>query len=168
MIELERTFLAKKIPDLSNCKGIEIIDVYIPKNREHPTLRIRKFGDMFELTKKEPLKDASVQKEQTIPLSKEEFEELSGLVGKRTEKVRFYFEHGGRKAEIDIFKGDLEGLVLVDFEFENEREKDSFVMPGFCLVDVTHEEFVAGGMLCGKKYSDIENDLRKFGYERLV
>ena len=41
--ELERTFLLKHLPkDLAKCRSKEIIDIYIPKSREHPTLRIRK------------------------------------------------------------------------------------------------------------------------------
>lgn len=40
-------------------------------------------------------------------------------------------------------------------------------MPDFCLVDVTQEEFAAGGMLSGKKYQDIQNKLDQFGYKKL-
>ena len=41
-------------------------------------------------------------------------------------------------------------------------------MPDFCLADVTQEEFVAGGALCGKKYPDIEQKLAAFGYSRIL
>jgi len=73
MIELEKTYLAKTIPsELKNCKSKEIIDIYIPKSSVHPTLRIRKNGDKFELTKKEPVNkdDSSHQEEQTVILLK--------------------------------------------------------------------------------------------------
>ena len=40
-------------------------------------------------------------------------------------------------------------------------------MPDFCLADVTEEIFIAGGMLGGKKYKDIEIDLKKFNYKKL-
>ena len=66
-----------------------------------------------------------------------------------------------------MFTGALDGLVLIDFEFETEAEKEAFVMPDFCLVEVTQEEFLAGGMLCGKSYDDISADLALFGYERI-
>ena len=66
-----------------------------------------------------------------------------------------------------MFQGDLKGLVLVDFEFESEQEKQAFEKPDFCLVEVTQEEFIAGGMLCGKTYKDIEKNLQKFGYKSL-
>ena len=40
-------------------------------------------------------------------------------------------------------------------------------MPDFCLADVTQEVFIAGGMLCGKCYKDIEDDLARIGYKKL-
>ena len=169
MIELERTFLAKKLPEnLENLPRKEVIDIYHPKEAHHPVLRLRKDGDKYELTKKNPVEgnDASRQREQTISLSREEFERLSQLEGKKVEKVRYYYEYNGKRAEIDVFRGDLEGLVLVDFEFSTPEEKDSFSMPEFCLADVTREVFIAGGMLCGKKFSDIAAKLAEFGYQK--
>jgi len=170
MIELEKTYLAKTIPsELKNCKSKEIIDIYIPKSSVHPTLRIRKNGDKFELTKKEPVNkdDSSHQEEQTVILTEAEFNEFSKLEGKRTHKIRYYYNYNGRTAEIDVFQGALKGLILVDFEFDKMEEKDSFDMPDFCLVDITQEVFIAGGMLCGKSYEDIEEYLKRFGYIKL-
>ncbi len=80
---------------------------------------------------------------------------------------RYLYDYKTRKAEIDIYKGHLEALVVIDFEFDNVEDMDSFEMPDFCLADVTQEEFVAGGMLCGKRYSDIERDLSRFGYSKI-
>ncbi|RLE46997.1 hypothetical protein DRJ25_03400 [Candidatus Woesearchaeota archaeon] len=172
MIELEKTFLVKKLPkDLKNCRFREIIDIYIPKTSEHPVLRLRKFGDRFELTKKEPVEegDASRQEEQTIILSEEEFNALNQQVqGKRVRKLRYYYDHEGRTAEFDVFQDELKGLVLVDFEFDSLSEKESFRMPDFCLADVTQEVFIAGGMLCGKSYADIEDNLKRFDYRKLL
>jgi adenylate cyclase len=169
MIELEKTYLAKELPDLSNCKSKSMIDVFIPKSERHPILRIRKNGDKFEITKKHPTKegDSSKQHEFTINLTGEEFNSLSQINGKITEKIRYEFSYNGRICEIDVFQGMLKGLVLVDFEFDSEEEKDNFEMPEFCLADVTHEEFVAGGMVCGKSYEDIEEELKKFNYKKL-
>lgn len=170
MIELERTFLAKTIPQgLKGCKHKEIIDVYVPAKAEHPVLRIRKNCKKFEMTKKTPVKgnDASEQLEQTIILSREEFEALSTLEGKRAAKDRYYYPCNGRIAEVDVFKEALAGLVLIDFEFERAEEKNAFTMPDFCLADVTQEKLFAGGMLCGKKYSDLEPLLEKYCYKKL-
>jgi len=169
-IELERTFLLKNIPaGLEKCKSIEIIDIYIPKSARHPVLRIRKKGDVFEITKKYPLveKDSSEQGEYSISLTKEEFEEFSKIKGKRFRKDRYFYLFNGKTAEIDIYLDDLQGLGVVDFEFSSRQEKDSFRIPDFCLVDVTQEEVFAGGLLVGKKYSDIEPFLKKYNYKKI-
>ena len=169
-IELERTYLPKYLPKgMENCESSEMIDIYIPESAKHPTLRIRKKGSKFEITKKQPVRegDASKQTEQTIPLTEPEFMDFFKLKGKRVSKQRYLYTYNGRTAEIDVFKGALEGLALVDFEFDKQEELDSFKMPDFCLADVTQEDFIAGGMLCGKSYSDIESNLSKFGYTKI-
>jgi len=71
-------------------------------------------------------------------------------------------------AEVDIFEGTLQGLVMIDFEFDSEENKHAFVIPDFCLADVTQEEWVAGGMLAGKSYEDIEKKLKRFGYQKIL
>jgi len=171
MIELEKTYLAKKLPeDLKSCKFKEIIDVYLPKSSEHPKLRLRKNGDKFELTKKEPVNegDASHQEEQTIILTETEFNALNQQIeGKIVRKIRYLYDYNGKTAEFDIFQDNLAGLVVVDFEFATIDEKDNFQMPDFCLVDITQEVFIAGGMICGKTYEDIEGNLAKFKYRKL-
>ena len=147
MIELERTFLARVIPaELSGCKYKEILDIYIPLFQEHPVLRIRNNGEKYEMTKKRPVdsEDFSRQKEETIYLTPEEFQELSRLEGKRVRKIRYYLPYQKFFAEVDIFQDALSGLVLLDFEFEDEEKKGAFVMPDFCLADVTQEIFLSG------------------------
>lgn len=169
-IELELTYLARVLPEgLKDCRYKEMVDIYLPKSSRHPHLRVRKQGDRFMITKKQPVAegDSSKQLEQTIPITSDEFDDLNKLDGKRVSKVRYIYNHEGRDCEIDVFTGGLDGLVLVDFEFSSEDEKSSFKMPDFCLAEVTQEEFIAGGMLCGKNYSDIEIDLARFGYRKL-
>ncbi|MBI4020728.1 MAG: hypothetical protein HY369_00630 [Candidatus Aenigmarchaeota archaeon] len=169
MLELERTFLAKSLPPgLERCRSAEIIDLYVPRDG-HAVLRIRQFGDRFEITKKMPLQqaDRSRQEEQTIPLTGAEFAALSTATGKRVHKIRHFYPWAGGIAEIDVFQGPLQGLVLVDVEFPSDREKAAFRMPDFCLADVTQELFAAGGMLCGKSYADIAEELARFGYRKI-
>jgi CYTH domain-containing protein len=170
MIELEKTYLLRFLPEgVENCKNKEIIDLYFPKNNPHPKLRIRKNGDRYEITKKERLdpNDASKQKEHTINITKEEFEGLSTAQGKKVRKVRYYLPYKGITAEIDIFQDTLFGLCLVDFEFETIQDMESFEMPEFCLAEVTQADFIAGGMLCGKEYSDISDELKKYEYKKV-
>ena len=167
---MEKTYLAKELADLTNCEYKEMIDIYIPKAIAHAPIRIRKNGDKYEITKKQPLNegDSSRLVEQTINLSEKEFNALGEeVVGRRIYKNRYLFDYNGRFAEIDVFLNDLAGLVLVDFEFDKEEEKNVFEMPNFCLADLTQEAFIAGGMLCGKNYSDIEVDLARFNYKNI-
>ncbi len=167
--EFERTFLLKHIPyGLEKCRKEEIKDIYVPKTAEHPILRLRKSGNGFEITKKSPVKDdPSEQDEHTIQLTEEEFNVLTSIEGKHLIKTRYHFDYKGKICHIDFFHGSLEGLVIVDFEFEDSEEKERFQKPDFCLVDVTSEVFIAGGMLCGKSYEDIRQKLETLGYTKL-
>lgn len=170
MNELERTYLAKFIPNgLADCDRSEMLDVYLPLSSSHPHLRLRKRGNILEMTKKTLINpgDASSQFEQTIILAQDEFDALIKVDGKRVKKNRYYLKRDGYVMEIDIFQDALSGLVLVDIEFNSIKEKDEFQMPDFCLIEVTQEEFLAGGMLCGKSYRDIEMGLIKLGYNKL-
>jgi CYTH domain-containing protein len=169
-IELERTFLLKKLPeDFDSFKSEEILDIYFPENVFHPILRLRKKGNFLTLTKKSPIEnDSSIQEEQTIILSEKEYKEFSQVPGKRLRKIRYYYPVDDYLAEIDLFLEDLEGLALVDFEFDSIEEKEKFLMPDFCLADVTQEESIAGGFLAGKRYADVEPFLEKYGYKKIV
>ncbi len=170
MIEIERTFLAKRIPEgLSDCDFIEIKDTYFPKSSFHPKIRLRKKGGYYELTKKKPVNDdPSHQEEQTIKLTREEYESFKSIDGRVIHKNRYFLPFNNRVAEVDVFLDKLKGLVLIDFEFNNPVERDSFSMPDFCLADVTNEDFIAGGMLCGKSYEDIATELKRFNYKKLL
>jgi len=172
MIELERTYLARETPvELEKCEHKTIIDIYIPRESKHPSLRLRKNGDRYRLTKKEPVNigNNSEMKEETIVLTEREFNSLNkDIKGKRVKKVRYQYKYKNNTAEIDIFQENLKGLILVDFEFNTTEEKNNFKMPDFCLVEVTQEEFIAGGMLCGKSYKDINDKLEKFEYKKLL
>lgn len=170
MIELEKTYLAKFIPvKLEKCKHKEIIDIYMPQDHGHSSLRIRKKGDEYELTKKNQIdaNDSSKLKEQTVQLTKQEFDFLSQLKGRMVHKIRYYFNYKARVCEIDVFQGALKGLIVIEIEFENEEEKESFEMPDFCLADITQENFIAGGLICGKTYEDVEEYLNRYGYRKI-
>ena len=167
-MEFELTFLAKEMPpEIKGISGELFTDTYFPETGvRHPNLRLRQKGDVRELTKKIQLADgdASVHQELTVPLTKEEY---SGLVGdnkRSVTKVRYAVSIGGYKAEVDVFQGALAGLVLIDFEFPNEDEMRVFVPPPVCLADVTQEDFIAGGVLAGKCYADLKEQLSLFSY----
>lgn len=170
ILELEKTYLLKYIPEnLFSCKFKEIIDLYIPKHIEHSKLRIRKNWDTLEMTKKIPLNwDVSSQQEFTISLLQEEYDVLMTLDWKKIHKVRYYYDYNWLTAEFDVFQWDLKWLILVDFEFNTQEQKEQFIIPDFCLVDITEEDFIAGGVLCWKKYEDIVDKLTVFWYSKIL
>lgn len=170
MQEIEKTYLVKTLPPrLAGCRKVEIRDIYTPESAPHPKTRLRKVGDAYEITKKERNYDtASVQDEHTIKLSEEEFSSLTKVQGKQLRKIRFYYEQAGRIGEVDVYLDDFEGLVTADFEFDSRQDLDAFDMPGFCLADVSEEDFIAGGLLAGKKYTDVTDQLKRYGYHRLA
>ena len=58
----------------------------------------------------------------------------------------------GRKAELDIFKGRLEGLTFVEVEFESEEEAREFELPDWFGEDVS------GNIAFSNAYlSEVEN-----------
>jgi len=170
-IEFELTYLAQEIPaETEGLVPTRILDVYIPADLNvHSHLRLRRSGDKCEITKKVPLdeNDASAQVEYTIPLEIAEFDALSSVSNKRIEKDRSRAMIEGRQTEVDVFQGLLKGLVTIEFEFANEQEKQGFSPPSCCLADVTQEDFLAGGNLAGKSYTDIVSDLQRYGYRPL-
>lgn len=171
MDEFELTYLPKIIPAaVFENTPKKMLDIYIPASAEHPHLRIRHAGSKYEITNKQPVVegDSSHQYEATIPLTPEEFADLEKVPGKRVMKNRYVYTEDGTVYEIDVFVGDLEGLVLVDVEFKTAEDKSAFVPPAWLLTEVTQEQFIAGGMLCGKSYADIEERLVALGYSKIL
>ncbi|MEI6886977.1 MAG: hypothetical protein WCK31_01940 [bacterium] len=161
-IEYEKTYLAKYIPeDISNYECVEITDIYPKYGKGINGPRFRKRNDKYEITKKVLINnDPSAQTEHTIILSKEEFEVLTKVEAYKIIKKRYLYNG----AEIDIFEDKLKGLVLVDFEFKSEEEKNNFKMPDYCLTDVTEESIIAGGNLSSKTIEDLREFFEKYGY----
>lgn len=69
----------------------------------------------------------------------EVFEELWPRTGgQRVEKVRHLVNIGdGLTAEVDVYSGDLEGLVTAEVEFESDGAAESFDAPAWMGIEVT-------------------------------
>lgn len=171
LIEYELTYLAKYIPkEIGGIKPDRLVDYYLPETGvDHPNVRVRSRGGKYEITKKWPLDgfDSSEQAESTIELSEQEYDDLASSRKRVISKNRYKVEIQGHPAEVDIFTGELSGLVLIDFEFKSSHTKDAFSPPNCCLKDVSQQEFLAGGFLAGKSYRDIEKKLYELGYKKL-
>jgi CYTH domain-containing protein len=78
-------------------------------------------------------------------------------------KNRYPFEFEGRKFSVDMFLGDLFGLVLAEVSFDTDEELDHFPKPPFAVVDVTNEELFTGGRLCQLTFSEVRAEIVKRG-----
>lgn len=133
--EVERKYLVdpENIPvDLENCQRAELKQGYLAISADGSETRIRSFGDgkRFELTVKSS--GTVIRDEQNIKITEEMFDTLWPLTsGARVEKTRYYIplvdEHGREyTAELDVYKGHLEGLATIEVEFGG-READASV-----------------------------------------
>ncbi|MEI6528927.1 MAG: hypothetical protein WCN88_00790 [Candidatus Falkowbacteria bacterium] len=169
-IEIEKTYLAKFLPKgLKKYESKKMLDIYVPKQSKHAKLRIRQSGSSHVITKKSVISEnnASTQLEETISISPEEFKAFLKIGSNKISKVRYYYPYKDFVAEIDVFLGKLKGLVLIDFEFKNHKDLNNFVMPDFCLADVTEEETIAGGVLSHHSITSISAVLKKYNYKKI-
>jgi CYTH domain-containing protein len=81
-------------------------------------------------------------------------------------KNRYPFEFEGRKFSVDMFLGELFGLVLAEVSFATDEELDSYPRPPFAVADVTNNELFNGGKLCELTFADIREEIRQSGLAR--
>ena len=125
--EIDRKFLVKSLPDLSECKSSRIVQCYIELT-EHTERRVRRIDDEYYLTSKSGLGLVREEKEENITAVK--FSELSrNSIGNIVEKTRYYMNLGVYLIEIDIYESKLKGLITAEVEFESESESKNFTPP---------------------------------------
>jgi CYTH domain-containing protein len=171
-IERERRYLLRDLPEgLTRIDPHrQITDNYITGTR----LRIRKVRDprtnkwTVKFTQKyapDP-NDLSRTVITNTYLNALEAEVMSVFNTNEIRKNRYPFEFEGRQFSVDMFLGDLFGLVLAEVSFDTDEELDNFPTPAFALVDVTNEPLFTGGSLCDLSFSDIRAAIAERGLLR--
>ncbi len=140
-MEIERKYLVDSLPEnLDAFPHVEIEQGYLCTS---PTLRIRRMGDSFILTVKEKvhsLTSAIVNREEEFFLSSESYARLRGKCeGIMVEKTRYRIPVGKYTAELDIFHGRHEGLLLVEVEFPSVEAANAFTPPAWFGQDVSND-----------------------------
>ena len=168
-VERERRYLLRDLPEgLTRADHhLQITDNYITGTR----LRIRKVRDpktnkwVVKFTQKfAPNRDDLSRTIITnIYLSAIEAETLSIFNANEIRKNRYKFESEGRTFSIDMFLGDLFGLVLAETGFESDEEMDSLPLPSFALADVTNDELFTGGRLSELTFVDLQREIERTG-----
>ena len=134
-IEIERKFLVKEIPDkLDTFERIDMTQGYLNTN---PVVRIRKENDNYVLTYKGS--GLLSRSEYNLPLNEESFNHMIKkcdgiIISKSRYKIPI---KNNLIAELDIFKGDLDSLVLVEVEFKSVEDANAFIPPSWFGMDVT-------------------------------
>jgi|SRR4051812_6674073 len=168
-IERERRYLLQDLPEGMTRADhhLQITDNYITGTR----LRIRKVRDpktnkwVVKFTQKfapDP-HDLSRTIITNLYLNATEAETISIFEANEIRKNRYYYDFEGRRFSIDMFIGDLFGLVLAETSFDTDEELDQFSTPSFALADVTNDELFSGGRLSELKYEDVRNEILKSG-----
>ena len=168
-VELERRYLLNELPEGLNRADhhLQITDNYITGTR----LRIRKIRDpktnkwTVKFTQKfaPDSTDLSRTLITNIYLNALEAETLSIFEANEIRKNRYYFDFAGRHFSIDLFLGDLLGLILSETSFETDEEMRAFATPSFALADVTNNETFTGGKLCELTFADIRAEVQRSG-----
>ena len=169
-LERERRYILKDLPEgLTRADPhLQITDNYITGSR----LRLRKVRDprsnkwVVKFTQKfapNP-EDFSRTIVTNTYLNALEAELMSVFEANEIRKNRYYYDHEGRRFAIDMFLGDLFGLVLAEVDFETDDELESFVSPPFALAEVTHNELFTGGRLAQLTFADVRDEISKQGW----
>lgn len=136
--EIERKFLVDELPfDPETYPFVSIEQGYLALEPKGQEVRLRKKGAGYYLTVKS--QGTLVREEYEVELSQEQFEVLwAGTTGRRLQKDRYLFE----AFELDIYKGNLEGLIVAEIEFADAQEAQSFQSPNWLGQEVTHINFL--------------------------
>lgn len=140
-LEIEKKFLVKFPKSWSALASIfdDLVDVkrisqtYLQPKPGEPSARVRKTiegltGDtdtVYHFNQKEPV-ETGVHKETEHEISKSKYEKYleDAHPDKITvEKTRFVFKYNDQIFELDVFKGPLKGLVILEIELKDKHQK---------------------------------------------
>ena len=134
-MEVERKFLVSEPPELDGSDADEIDQGYLAIGADGE-VRVRRKGDRLLLTVK---RGAGLSRQEAeVELDRRSFDELWPLTeGRRLHKRRHLVPHGALSVEVDVYDGDLEGLVVAEIEFPSEEEARAFDPPDWLGEEVT-------------------------------
>jgi adenylate cyclase len=139
-IEIERKFLVAEPPsDLEQWPSTAIAQGYLAVGADGTEVRVRRRDGEAWLTVKSAGGRTRVEEE--IEIDAERFERLWPLTeGRRIEKRRYEIPAGdGLTVELDVYAGDLDGLVTAEVEFASEEAAEAFAAPDWLGSDVTDD-----------------------------
>lgn len=171
-VERERRYLLNDLPKIMSRMDyhLQITDNYLTGTR----LRIRKVRDpntnkwIVKFTQKFAPDPADLSRTMitNIYLNPIEAETLSVFEANEIRKNRYPYPFEGREFSVDMFLGDLFGLVMAEVSFETDEEMEGFRKPPFAIAEVTNNELFSGGKLSELKFEDIRKEVEQSGLVR--
>ncbi|MGH7892920.1 MAG: CYTH domain-containing protein, partial [Thermodesulfobacteriota bacterium] len=137
--EIERKFLVNEIPeDLYKYPSNVISQGYLEVTDDETEIRIRRIEDRFFKTVKSGR--GLERKEIETKIGSEAYnEEWPKTAGMRIEKRRYEIPYERHVIELDIYLGDLAGLVVAEVEFKSVEESARFVPPDWFGTEITDD-----------------------------
>ncbi|MBO4484522.1 MAG: adenylate cyclase [Lachnospiraceae bacterium] len=142
-MEIERKFLLNSLPeDFDSCLHREMEQGYLIT--DGCTLRIRKSDDTCYLTLKQKPGghegSVIVNEEFETEIPEESYEALKKLVkGGFVKKTRTEIPYLDHVIEVDVFHGNLEGLIFAEIEYTDGKDALTLPLPVWFSKDVSED-----------------------------
>jgi len=138
--EIERKFLVKSLPEnLEQYPHKDIVQGYLAITEDGTEVRLRKKGKKYFQTVKSGAGKTRFESE--VEITEDQFNTLwEATKGKRVEKTRYEIPHESGTIELDIYHGDLDGLLSAEMEFSSEKDSNEFVTPIWLSEEVTDDK----------------------------
>jgi adenylate cyclase len=116
----------------------KIIQGYLSIDANGAEVRLRRIGQRYFETYKS---SGGLQRtELEIELSHDQFSTLwPGTQDRRLEKIRYQIREAEQKIELNVFRGNLDGLVLAEIEFPSREKSEKFEPPNWLGEEVTED-----------------------------
>ena len=138
--EIERKFLVKKLPgNLHRYPSTAILQGYLAIMEDGTEVRLRKKASRYFQTVKS---GCGLQRSEVeVELSEVQFKKLWQMTeGQRIEKIRYEIPWSGATIELDVFSGNLAGLIVAEVEFASIEQARAFIAPAWFSVELTEDE----------------------------
>jgi len=138
--EIERKFLVKSLPEnLEQYPHKEIKQGYVLIGEDGSEVRLRAKGDKYFQTIKSG--KGKVRNEAEIALTEEQFNQMwPSVEGRIVDKTRYEIPYKENTIELDVYHGNLNGLISAEVEFKSEKDSDDFIAPDWFGDEVTEDK----------------------------
>ncbi len=137
-MEVERKFLVPDPPDLDGTESDEIEQGYLASVRTARSASPQ--GQSTGCSPRSADRASRVRRRRSSWTARTLSELWPLTEGRRLRKRRHLIPHGELEIELDVYEGDLDGLVVAEIEFASEEEARAFEPPGWIGEEVTGDE----------------------------